>query len=80
LEAIGEGKVCEDSIKIRIYECIPKTRGWAMAQGDDHGPVSLIDVRRLPQFKCETFQVASLDPTSQTPDSEDTPIRYRNDP
>ena len=49
-----------------------------MAQGDDHRPVSFIDVHHLPQFKCETLQVASLDPTSQIPDSEDTPIRYRN--
>jgi hypothetical protein len=50
-----------------------------MAQGDDHRPVSLIDVHRLPQFKRETLQVASLNPTSQTPDSKDTPIRYQND-
>jgi hypothetical protein len=49
-----------------------------MAQGDDRGPVNVIDVHCLPQFKCETLQVASLDPTSQTPDSEDTPIRYQN--
>jgi hypothetical protein len=50
-----------------------------MAQGDDHGPVNLIAVCHLPQFKRETLQVASLNPTSQIPDSEDTPTRYRND-
>ena len=50
-----------------------------MAQGDDREPVSLIDVRRLPQFKRETVQVASLNPTSQILDSEDTPIWQRND-
>jgi hypothetical protein len=71
-----EGRVCEDSIKIRIYGCILKTRGWAMAQGDNHRPVSLIDMHHLPQFKRKTLQVASLDPTSQIPDSEDTPTRY----
>ena len=40
-----------------------------MARGDDHEPMSLIDMRRLPPFKRETLQVVTLNPTSQTPES-----------
>ena len=40
-----------------------------MAQGDNHKPMSLIDMRRLPPFKCETLQVVTLNPTFQTPES-----------
>ena len=40
-----------------------------MAWGDDHKPMSLIDMCRLPPFKHETLQVVTLNPTSQTPES-----------
>ena len=55
--------------QVTSYNCILKTSGWAMAQGDDSKPVSLIAVHCLPLFKRETLLAATLDPTSQAPES-----------
>jgi hypothetical protein len=36
LEMSKERRVQEDHLKMEAYRCILRTRGWAMAQGDEH--------------------------------------------